>query len=260
MIPDRRYLFVHLQKTAGTALLRRLRHHFGPDAVYPLPSEQGTPATVLDVAQLQRRDAEQSVQFQVITGHFPLCTVDLLDGPFATFTVLRDPVERVLSFLRHQREVEPRFADSTLEQIYADPVSQGGLLTNHMVKMLSLTAEEMIEGALTPVSVDDSRVDRAAQNLADGIDVMGLQERFDLFCIDLETAFGWDLGPPLFMNRTQPVDAPDRLRDRIATDNVHDMGLYGFAVRLWLDRHAGEPDPRAGDVALPPGDHQTSGT
>ena len=38
-----RFLFVHMQKTAGTALLRRLRHHFDPDEVYPTRDEQGTP-------------------------------------------------------------------------------------------------------------------------------------------------------------------------------------------------------------------------
>ena len=41
--PQPRYFFVHLQKTAGTALFRRLRHAVGTDAVYPLPAEQGTP-------------------------------------------------------------------------------------------------------------------------------------------------------------------------------------------------------------------------
>ena len=37
MTPPRRYFFVHLQKTGGTALFRRLRHHFGVEAVYPRP-------------------------------------------------------------------------------------------------------------------------------------------------------------------------------------------------------------------------------
>ena len=43
--------------------------------------------------------------------------------------MLRDPVERTLSFLRHQREVDPRFAGATLDEIYADPVTTSGLVT-----------------------------------------------------------------------------------------------------------------------------------
>ena len=52
-----RFFFVHLQKTAGTALFRRLRHHFGPDAVYPTPAYQGTLEATLDVDLLVERFA-----------------------------------------------------------------------------------------------------------------------------------------------------------------------------------------------------------
>lgn len=232
-----RFLFVHLQKTAGTALLRRLRHHFGPPAVYPPPDEQGTPEVVLDVDRLQRRLGELGPRIEVVTGHFPLCVADLLPGEPKTFTLLRDPVERTLSFLRHQREVEPRFAGATLEEVYADPVSTGGLLRNHMVKMLSLRAEEMTAGALTPMVVDEAHLVRAEQNLAERVDVVGLQEHFDAFCADLEATFGWDLGEPVFMNRTVPVEASDALREQIRIDNAEDVRLHRFAVDLWGRRH-----------------------
>lgn len=235
--PQPRYFFVHLQKTAGTALFRRLRHAVGTDAVYPLPAEQGTPEVVLDVAHLRRRLEELGPQVEVVTGHFPLCTTEVLPGSFRTFTVLRDPVERTLSFLRHQREVEPRFATASLEEIYADPVATGGLVTNHMVKMLAMTAAEMTDGALTPLAVDDRRLADACHNLEHRIDVMGLQERFEDFCTDLGAGFGWDLGPPVFMNRTAPADASAGLRDRIRVDNDHDVRLYRFALELWDRRH-----------------------
>lgn len=234
-----RFLFVHLQKTAGTALLRRLRHHFGPDAVYPPPDEQGSPEVVLDVDRLQRRLADLGPRIRVVTGHFPLGVADLLHGEVRTFTLLRDPVERTLSFLRHQREVEPRFAGASLEEVYADPVSTGGLVQNHMVKMLSLQAHEMTAGALTPVVVDDERVARAEQALARRVDVVGLQEHFETFCTDLEASFGWDLGDPVFMNRTVPVPASDALRERIRIDNAADIRLHRFAVDLWQIRHPG---------------------
>lgn len=232
-----RYFFVHLQKTAGTALLKRLRHHFGPDAVYPRPTEQGTPMAVLDVDHLCRVDAARPGAYQVLTGHFPLGVIDLLAGPFATFTVLRDPVERVLSFLRHQREVEPRFAAASLEAVYDDAVSRSGLVDNHMVKMLSLRGSDLTAGALTPVTVDDAWLHRAEAALEERIDVMGLQEHFDVFCQDLERRFGWDLGPPLFMNRTSPAVCSDSLRERITLDNRFDELLYGHAVELWHGRH-----------------------
>jgi len=233
------FFFVHLQKTAGTALLRRLRHHFGDDRVYPLREEQGRPDTVLDVARLLRRTEEMGDRLEVVTGHFPLCVADLLPGPVVPFTVLREPVERTLSFLRHQREVEPRFAEASLEEVYADPVSTGALLTDHMVRMLSLTVDEMTDGALTPITVDGHRVDRAVRELDERCAVFGLQEHFDLLCQDLEKAYGWDLGPPVFMNRTTAMDAPAALRARIRRDNAHDVALHERAVALWHLRRVG---------------------
>lgn len=233
---ERRFFFVHLQKTAGTALLRRLRNHFGPDAVYPRPDQQGTADAVLDVDLLRSRLAA-SPATRVVTGHFPLATVERLDGRFSTFTVLRDPVDRVLSFLRHQNEVEPRFAGMSLEEIYEDPISTGPLVSNHMTRMLSLSAAEMTIGALTPMTVDDQKVADACHALEHRVDVFGLQEEFDTFCRDLERTFGWDLGDPVFMNRTKDSEASGDLRERIAADNAGDLAVYAFAETLWRRRH-----------------------
>lgn len=227
-----RYFFVHLQKTAGTALFQRLRHQFDADAVYPMPQYQGTAEAVLDVDLMIERVARHGDEVRVVTGHFPLCTVDRLPGTFATFTVLRDPVERALSFLRHQREQEPRFRDASLEEIYDDPICREALIRNHMVRMLSLSAAEMTDGALTLVTVDDARLAAAQRALHERIDVVGVQERFDAFCAALESRFGWDLGPPRFANRTAAVDVDDALRARIAADNEYDIRLYDVARDL----------------------------
>ena len=230
----KRFFFVHLQKTAGTTLFRRLRHHFGPDAVYPTPAFQGSVEATLHVPRLVERFAAHRDQIRVVTGHFPLCTAELLDADFDTFTLLRDPVERTLSFLRHQLEVSPQFAGATLEEVYADPLCRDGLLRNHMVRMLSLTVDEMTDGALTQVAVDAKRLERAQTNLVERIDVMGVQEHFDAFCHELSGRYGWDLGESHIANRTTPVEAPEALRRQIAADNEMDAELYRFAVARCL--------------------------
>jgi hypothetical protein len=230
-----RFFFVHLQKTGGTALFRRLRHHFGLRGVYPMPEYQGSPETSLGIDALVARFARHRDEIRVVTGHFPLCTVDLLPARFTTFTVLREPVARTLSFLRHQRKEEPRFRDAPLSEIYADPVCREGLIRNHMVRMLSLEKDEMTDGALTPIVVDRGRLDAAKRNLSERIDATGLQEDLDGFCDALAARFGWDLGPPQLANRTAHRDrdeaSPD-LRARIADDNAMDVELYRFAVGL----------------------------
>lgn len=231
-----RFLFVHLQKTAGTTLFRRLRHHFGPEAVYPMPEYQGTVEATLDVDLAVERFRQHRDQIRVVAGHFPLCTAELLGVEVATFTLLREPVERALSFLRHQRQVAPQFAGAPLEEIYADPLCRDGLVRNHMVRMLSLTIDEMTDGALTQVVVDDARLERAKRNLEQRVDVFGVQEDFERFCDDLSARFGWDLGPPQLANTTEPAEVPDGLRRQIAHDNEMDAELYRHAVGLLAAR------------------------
>ena len=226
----RRFFFLHLQKTAGTALWRRLQGVFEESSVYPGPGDGQPPATVLSVSHLLERWRLRRDEIQIVTGHFPLCTIELLDAPFTTLTLLRDPLERTLSYLRHHREQTPSDHERSLEEIYADPV-RFELLHNHMVKMLSLDSAEMTDGALTHIEFTADRLERAKHRLGE-IDVVGFQERFEAFCAELTARFGWDLGPKIFMNRTAPAEVPDALRERIATDNALDIELYDFAWRL----------------------------
>jgi hypothetical protein len=231
MAEPERYLFVHLQKTGGTALTQRLRASFGDDAVYPTPQDRDDVGSVLDVGYLLDRFRTDGDAIRVITGHFPYCTAELLRVPLETFTILREPVERTLSLLRKRQATDERYRGQELDEIYEDAALQD-IIRNHMVKMLSLAAAEMGPTPLTlHLDVDEARLERAQEAL-EQIDVVGLQEHFDEFCSGLEARFGWDLGPPRFANRTERRPVPDGLRERIRSDNEMDHQLYEFAVRL----------------------------
>jgi hypothetical protein len=233
-----RFFFVHLQKTGGTALFQRLRDAFGDAAVYPTPQDKGEVAAVLDLRHLVERLRTDHGSIQVITGHFPYCTAEVLDLPLRTFTVLRDPVERTLSVLRKRQAADAQYLGQDVETIYADP-ALAAVVRNHMVKMLSLTPDEIGPTPLTlAVDLDDAHLERALANL-ERIDVVGLQEHFDEFCALLEETFGWDLGPPRFANRTVRRAVPDGLREQIRADNAMDCLLYEHAVRL-VERRAQE--------------------
>ena len=234
MTPSARFFFVHVQKTAGTSLIKRIRHHFGDEAVYP-NAEDGDPiARVVSVDHLRAQWASRGERIRVVTGHFPLCTAEVLGGGFRTLTVLREPVERTLSSLRHHRKLTAEDRDLPLEQIYEQPV-RFALVHNHMVKMFSLSPEEMTEGALTQVEFTRDRLERAKQCLA-GVDVVGLQERFEDFCDELSGRFGWDLGRPVTSNRTAHEDVSADFVERIIEDNADDIELYRFAQELVRER------------------------
>jgi hypothetical protein len=235
-----RFFFVHLQKTAGTSLYLRLRRHLGRDAVYPTPEYEGVGWSNTDVDLLRDVFEREGDRIRAVVGHFPLCTVDLLGVPFTTLTVLRDPYERTLSFLRHRRGKLPGGSDATLLELYNDRRTFFALVHNHMTKMLGLTPELMTDGMSTMVTFDEDFLLRAQQAL-ERVDVVGVHERFDDFWAEVEGRFGWDLGEPLHANATtaRPDDVDPRLERRIPIDNELDLRLYRYAVDLVERRAAG---------------------
>jgi Sulfotransferase family len=229
----RRFFFVHMQKTGGVSLYMRLQREFGEDAVYPAESD-GDPEAVMPQLFpniLLDRWGDRRDEIRVVTGHFPLCTAELLGAEFTTFTVLRDPVERTLSYLRHHRDTTPAESERPLEEIYEDPERYGPFIENHMVKMLSLRAEEMTDGMMTVVDFDGGRLRRAKRALR-RLDDFGLQEDLEGFAQRLVRRYDWQLGPTVHENVTKPAEVPDSFRARIAEDNALDMELYEYAVKL----------------------------
>jgi len=230
-----RYFFLHLQKTGGSALKMRLRHYFGERAVYPCPDDGELPDVIIRPAHLLERVKARGDEIRVIAGHFPLATLEHLPGKYRTFTLLREPVERTLSFLRHQvRTGNTSTAD--LVELYEDPLRYR-MIRNHMTKMLALDAERTLRGGaiLADVEMTEELLDVARQRLAN-VDVVGVQERHDEFVAALEREFAWDLGPHLTVNQTtaKPIDAT--FRDRIAEDNALDVALYDYALGLAAPR------------------------
>ena len=232
-----RVFFVHLQKAAGTSLIFKLRRVFDRSALYPDASD-GAPEnrdSVISVPHLLERWPHRRHQVSILTGHFPLCTAELLDDEFETMTTLREPVERTLSYLRHHRALTPEDAERSLEELYDDQERFDTFIHNHMVKMLSLTTDEMTDGALTKVAFGPERLARAKANL-ERIDLVGLQERYPELWHAAAERFGWDLGKVVHANRTEPEDASTAFRARIAADNADDVALYRHAQELVEER------------------------
>lgn len=227
-----RLFFVHLQKTAGISLLWRLRRVFPDWQIYPDLSDgdmwRDQPQMSIDRLLERWAETRRREQIRLVAGHFPLATADLLGGDFQPLTVLREPVARTLSFLRHHAAFHPEWADRPLEELYDDPFVFHAIVRNHMTKMLGLSLEEMTAGVLTQANLTASHLTRASDALVD-MELVGLTEQLEQFTQRLERRFGWDLGAPIRSNETAGAPLPQGFRNRIAEDNSLDMELYSFA-------------------------------
>jgi hypothetical protein len=231
--PDReRFFFIHVMKTAGTTLLEQIRSNFDADEVYPLEGVDGdmrTAYTSLDFLTSLPPDRRRRIR--VFAGHFPYVATELMGGGFTTLTVLRDPVERTLSYLGTRR----RKHGGTLEQIYEDPLRFPLLIRDHQAKVFSLTSADRPQSFMDVIDVDSERLALAKANLA-RVDVVGLQERFGEMMSELEARFGWRARGVPNRNRGGADRVPVSLRRRIAEDNRADMEFYEFALELYASR------------------------
>lgn len=222
--PGHRFFFVHIQKTGGTALKRRLRNHFG-DGLYPTRGVDGEDMweLLMSVPRLHERLAARGDEIEAIAGHFPWRTIEEIDGSFSTLTVLREPVERMLSTVRGMAG-----GRTDLDEVYD---GLHGLANNNMTKMLALTPAELKATIFSGFRVDRDHLERAKEALA-AMDAVGFQEQLEDFCDELTARFGWDLGEPIVVNTGPDVEASGALRARIAEDNRLDLELYDFAREL----------------------------
>ncbi|MDJ0750990.1 MAG: sulfotransferase family 2 domain-containing protein [Woeseiaceae bacterium] len=94
MEPTPRIIFLHIPKTAGQSVHEYLVRNFPADSICP--------ARVND--QLRRLPAGELDRYRVFSGHFDWSAFDTLTGPKFIFTILRDPLERLLSFYFYLRE------------------------------------------------------------------------------------------------------------------------------------------------------------
>lgn len=239
MIDDRRFFFVHIMKTAGATFRQHLRRNFTAEQRYPNPELETIPAVEhnLLVDYVVGLPPARHDAIRCYAGHFPHVTTRLLPFEPATFTILRDPVDRVLSYLKQRRA---EIGAATIEEVYADDFTRRCLLDDHQTKVFSLGVDDSPQSVMDVIELDEDRLRVACANL-ETVDVVGVTDRYDDFCADVTAAFGWRIGTVPDRRVSEPTAVDPALRHRIEADNQLDRRFYEYAVELIARRRAGSP-------------------
>jgi hypothetical protein len=257
-----RFFFVHVMKTGGTSFVFQMTTNFAPTEVYPHEAlDRRAPTDVepyANVDDLERLTPERRAEICVYTGHLPFVARELIGPDVVTLTLLRDPVARTISVLKHFKRLYARYRDLPLDAIYDDdivfphfvrdfqtrvfalelsdhPHAFAGAADYHSLRS-ALEAPARSHAALAPpIRIDTARLARAQQNL-DAVDVVGVNEEFGAFVSELRQRFGWWSDGAEYDARanvsSEPWDASDALRARIARESANDQSLYQHAREL----------------------------
>ena len=172
--PSPRFFYAHVMKTGGSTLRQHAWRGFAADAVYPDESVEGclddTQSTFANLAEANRNIAylvglpiERLRAIRVFTGHFPVMVAELLaarlDEPLVTMTMLREPVDRVVSHLMHVRRYMPQWAEAPFEEIYEDGLLHAFYFTNYQTRVFAFAPEDAPETHLDQLAMDADRLE-----------------------------------------------------------------------------------------------------
>ena len=111
-------IFLHIPKTAGQSVHSFLVRLFGPEAIGP--ARVNEQLILLSVPEIRA--------YRVFSGHMDWALLDCVERPRFVFTVLRDPVDRILSFYFFLRREAQRLSAEELRL----PQNQGKHAALHL--------------------------------------------------------------------------------------------------------------------------------
>ncbi|MCP4423323.1 MAG: sulfotransferase family 2 domain-containing protein [Chloroflexi bacterium] len=231
----RSILFLHLPKTAGTTLNNIIARQYQPEEIHYLGA-----LTQKAIVQFKAMDAAERAKFRLLTGHMGYGLHDQMAPPTAYFTILREPIERIISFYYFvQRNGAHYLHDFVLkDDVGLDDFvkSRISIMTdNFQVRLISGVWDQRPYGECSREALE-----QAKQNLLTDFAVVGLTEEFDKTLILLKRAFNWRhvyyLRQNATQNRPQTDSFSQQTLDTVRAYNQLDLELYAFAQNLFVQQ------------------------
>jgi hypothetical protein len=247
-VREKALIFVHVPRTAGTTLSMTIERQFSAEAVFPgTLSVRRTRRTLrvllgkrYTVDQIMREfrnlSKDQKRKIEYLHGHVSFGVHTGLLRPSVYVTMLRDPVDRVVSlyyFLRRRPDIVyyDQIRTMSLKDLFSD-TGPHSVVRNAQVRQISGADID------APLSVDTLEI--AKEHLREHFVMVGLTERFNESLLLLGRTFGWKWRDLLYSRRYQVGKNKPR-QDRISPSalgvirkcNELDIELYRFAQRMF---------------------------
>lgn len=224
-------IFMHMPKSGGTTLEGVVKRQYLGGKFFRFTGSKENFAEFRAMSEVER------ASYDLLSGHMYFGWHEWVPEPATYMTMLRDPVDRVVSFFYYVKRKPEHymwnfgFTDSmTLREF----LEQGRCieLDNFQTRNLGPEPENYLQfGHVT----DDMRT-LALGNLEE-IDAIGLTDRFDESLEILRHRFGWQDLEYQRMNVTRDRPALDEIDpatlDLIRQINVHDLAVYRRARQIF---------------------------
>ena len=230
-------LFTHIPKASGTTLARVIGQTFRPEQIFRIYEVAGR-TLEQQREELIQRTRQADCPIRIVVGHEPCGLHAKLAAEVRYFTVLRDPVERVISDYYYVLRTPHHRLYAVVKCGELSLSSFAQKLPNRQTRFLA----GMHEG--NPVDAD---LERAVKNVTDHYEVAGVVERFDDSLAMIQMRFEW----PIVGYTRENVGARRPKAETLSEEelaivrqtNELDTALYEFALKRFA-KQAEETGPR----------------
>ncbi|BAQ61790.1 hypothetical protein GM3708_2196 [Geminocystis sp. NIES-3708] len=247
---------MHIPKTAGTSLSTFLETHY----------RKGKWLKADEIKDLLTFSQEEINSYQCFHGHFGTLLFSLLNKPITTITMLRDPLDQLIShiyfskkllyehkvFYEHLSDEELNLKNllenSSLEEIVENPILNmhlSNLQSRYLGCELNLdnvrNAPLKFPDVLTQQEKDMDMIVAKAKERLDQMAIVGITERFNDSC-DLICDFlnikppkiypQLNVTPKQYKVKTSNNISPE-LANKIREINKYDMGVYEYGKKIF---------------------------
>jgi Sulfotransferase family len=227
-MPARNLIFIHIPKAAGTTLRQILKVQY-PNKRW-LQIDGSRPKE--SFAEFKNQDIEQRKEIRCLFGHIPYGVHEALVGDSQYITILRHPVERVISHYYYILRKPSHY-------LYREVAGRNMSLQDYITSGLS--SQELKNGQTWLISGKDNNnlesLAVAKQNLQQHFIAVGITEQFDRSLAIFQQKLGWDKinyeSANVTPNRPQRDEISPEIVSLIEKLNYLDMELYDFANSLF---------------------------
>lgn len=204
-----------------------------PDATRGVDRNKGMKRTIASLSDRDRADT------RLVMGHFWFGLHESFDQPCTYITILRSPVERVLSLFNHRLTQHGLAIDVESYVRSERDMAMDNEQTRRLIGVLP-------DDDIRRVTLDDSMLEIAKRNLRERFTVAGLTERFDESLVLMAQRFGWTkisyTRENVAKKRVRRSDLQPEVVAMIEDHNRYDAQLYAYAAEVLDEQLRALPD------------------
>ncbi len=227
-------IFLHIPKAAGTTMHKIIERQYGETSIFTMDGSR-----VMESSdEIKNLPVEIKNKIKVLKGHMAFGLHSYMPRPCRYFTLLREPVERLISHYyyvirtpKHYLYETVTSKKMTLEDYVRSDLSYE--LNNGQTRLLGSKNGCPIENDI----ITQYDLIEAKKNLDNSFELVGLTDQFDETLLLAKQAFGWKNISYSRSNVRKNFPVKQTITDKVITtildNNKYDSELYVYANMLF---------------------------